>query len=98
MLNKDVTSFLAHVKVRVEEPAPPEWNPGMPEMHESHIDPMTGLDQFDDGQAGAAQALARQSLEEFDPADTQTWGRVPRNAPCPCESGKKFKHCHGRLS
>jgi preprotein translocase subunit SecA len=27
-----------------------------------------------------------------------TWGRVPRNAPCPCESGKKFKHCHGRLA
>jgi preprotein translocase subunit SecA len=26
------------------------------------------------------------------------WGKVPRNAPCPCGSGKKYKHCHGRLS
>jgi len=28
------------------------------------------------------------------PAD---WGKVPRNALCPCGSGKKYKHCHGRL-
>ena len=26
------------------------------------------------------------------------WGKVPRNAPCPCGSGKKYKHCHGRLN
>jgi preprotein translocase subunit SecA len=25
------------------------------------------------------------------------WAGTPRNAPCPCGSGKKFKHCHGRL-
>ena len=28
--------------------------------------------------------------------DSKTWGRVSRNAPCPCGSGKKFKYCHGR--
>ncbi|MGE0769484.1 MAG: preprotein translocase subunit SecA [Hyphomicrobiaceae bacterium] len=31
-----------------------------------------------------------------DPKDPATWGRVARNAPCPCGSGKKYKHCHGR--
>jgi preprotein translocase subunit SecA len=31
-----------------------------------------------------------------DPNDPSTWGRVARNAPCPCGSGKKYKHCHGR--
>jgi preprotein translocase subunit SecA len=25
------------------------------------------------------------------------WAKTPRNAPCPCGSGKKFKHCHGRI-
>ena len=30
-----------------------------------------------------------------DPDKPETWGRVPRNAPCPCGSGKKFKRCHG---
>ncbi len=33
-----------------------------------------------------------------DPADPETWGKVQRNAPCPCGSGKKYKHCHGRVS
>jgi len=33
-----------------------------------------------------------------DPTDPATWGKVGRNAPCPCGSGKKFKHCHGRLT
>jgi preprotein translocase subunit SecA len=34
----------------------------------------------------------------FDADDPNTWGKVGRNAPCPCGSGKKFKHCHGRVS
>ena len=34
---------------------------------------------------------------EIDPADPQTWGKTGRNTPCPCGSGKKYKHCHGRL-
>ncbi|RZM33783.1 MAG: hypothetical protein EOP67_20565 [Sphingomonas sp.] len=33
----------------------------------------------------------------IDPADPTTWRNVPRNALCPCGSGKKFKHCHGKV-
>ena len=33
----------------------------------------------------------------FDNNDPMTWGKVQRNAPCPCGSGKKFKHCHGKI-
>jgi preprotein translocase subunit SecA len=40
--------------------------------------------------AGVRQAPAR------NPKDPTTWGKVGRNEPCPCGSGKKFKHCHGR--
>jgi len=49
--------------------------------------------------AGAmAFALGDSSAEpELDPADPETWGKTGRNAPCPCGSGKKYKHCHGRL-
>lgn len=32
-----------------------------------------------------------------DPEDESTWGKVGRNEPCPCGSGKKFKHCHGAV-
>ena len=34
--------------------------------------------------------------EPLDPKNPQTWGKVSRNEPCPCGSGKKFKHCHGQ--
>ncbi|MDD4615612.1 MAG: preprotein translocase subunit SecA [Alphaproteobacteria bacterium] len=33
--------------------------------------------------------------QPFDPANPDTWGDTPRNAACPCGSGKKYKHCHG---
>jgi preprotein translocase subunit SecA len=33
-----------------------------------------------------------------DPQDPQSWGKVGRNEVCPCGSGKKFKHCHGRYA
>jgi preprotein translocase subunit SecA len=50
--------------------------------------------------AGAmAFALGESSAQpEIDPAAPETWGKTGRNAPCPCGSGKKYKHCHGRLS
>ena len=34
----------------------------------------------------------------FDPKDPTSWGKVARNAPCPCGTGKKYKHCHGALA
>jgi len=33
-----------------------------------------------------------------DPGNPASWGKVARNAPCPCGSGKKFKHCHGAIA
>jgi preprotein translocase subunit SecA len=33
-----------------------------------------------------------------DPDKPSTWGKVSRNEPCPCGSGKKFKHCHGVIA
>ncbi len=46
--------------------------------------------------APAAEAATR--LAGFDEADPSTWGNPGRNDPCPCGSGEKFKHCHGRLA
>ncbi len=33
----------------------------------------------------------------IDPANPATWGKTPRNAPCPCGSGRKYKQCHGKM-
>ncbi|MGF1444894.1 MAG: preprotein translocase subunit SecA [Pikeienuella sp.] len=46
---------------------------------------------FAAAEAGVATAEAR------DPTRPETWGKVGRNEPCPCGSGKKYKHCHGRF-
>jgi preprotein translocase subunit SecA len=55
-------------------------------------------------EAADASEARREGLPEnadaapgFDETDPSTWGNPGRNAPCPCGSGKKFKHCHGRL-
>ncbi|MBE0553558.1 MAG: preprotein translocase subunit SecA [Rhodobacteraceae bacterium] len=45
-----------------------------------------------------AGAEAAPRLAGFDEADPTTWGNPSRNDPCPCGSGEKFKHCHGRLA
>ncbi len=37
------------------------------------------------------------ALAGFDAADVTTWGNPARNDNCPCGSGEKFKHCHGKL-
>ncbi|MBT4702276.1 MAG: preprotein translocase subunit SecA, partial [Rhodospirillaceae bacterium] len=45
-----------------------------------------------------APMRSREAANVLDPDDTSTWGRVSRNQTCPCGSGKKYKHCHGKLS
>ena len=51
--------------------------------------------------AGAAPAALASSTAparaNFDESDPKTWGSPSRNEPCPCGSGEKFKHCHGKL-
>jgi preprotein translocase subunit SecA len=46
---------------------------------------------------GTAKAAAAPAVA-VNPADSSTWGKVQRNAACPCGSGKKYKHCHGTFS
>ena len=48
--------------------------------------------------AGAHEAVERIAAPGFVEADPTTWGNPSRNDPCPCGSGEKFKHCHGRLA
>ncbi|TDX32007.1 preprotein translocase subunit SecA [Rhodovulum visakhapatnamense] len=49
-----------------------------------------------DGTEPAPAALAS-AAPGFDESRPETWGNPNRNDPCPCGSGKKFKHCHGQL-
>ena len=49
------------------------------------------------GAAAGAALPVGEPLEGFDENDPSTWGNPGRNELCPCGSGKKFKHCHGRI-
>ncbi|SMR82495.1 protein translocase subunit secA [Aliiroseovarius halocynthiae] len=48
-------------------------------------------------ESGTSEA-SENAIEGFDENDPSTWGNPSRNDPCPCGSGKKFKHCHGKLA
>ena len=50
------------------------------------------------GEPGAPESPDAPLVEGFDESDPTTWGNPSRNDACPCGSGKKFKHCHGRLA
>ena len=80
--------------VRVEVVSPEEQQPELPQMEAHHLDPLTGEDNV----AVAQAALAPVPAAQRDPNNPATWGKVGRNEDCPCGSGKKFKHCHGRYA
>ena len=86
--------------MRLAPSAPPEAPKPPEEIQARHVDPQTGRNEMSDAVAERpnAPAASRAAAPTLDPQNPETWGRVPRNAPCPCGSGKKFKHCHGAAS
>jgi preprotein translocase subunit SecA len=99
-LREAVTAQLMRVEIVQQQPEPP---PELPAMYAHKIDPTTGEDEMALAEAGAA-TLARHGIggtvaaAERKPNDPSTWGKVGRNEACPCGSGKKYKHCHGRYA
>jgi preprotein translocase subunit SecA len=95
-LREDVTRQLSVAQFVTREQAPKIEDEPLPEMHAHHVDPVTGEDELTD--TGRPQGTVRNDPGvAVDPNDPRTWGKISRNAPCPCGSGKKFKHCHGAI-
>ncbi|OFW69536.1 MAG: preprotein translocase subunit SecA [Alphaproteobacteria bacterium RIFCSPHIGHO2_01_FULL_41_14] len=88
-LKENIISVLCHFRFEPEDllNVMPE---GPARMHETRQDP--ALQNQQKGQGG------QDSMVEFNPSDSSTWGQLPRNVPCPCGSGKKYKYCHGKLN
>jgi preprotein translocase subunit SecA len=98
-LREAVTSQLMRVEIRQPEPIPEEVK--LPYMETHKIDPQTGEDEMGFAEARLAPALAGNNgapNAARDPGNPATWGKVGRNESCPCGSGKKYKHCHGRYA
>ncbi len=97
-LREAVTAQLMRVEIRQAPPPEPE---SLPFMEAHHIDPTTGEDEL--AMSDAVATMARNAGANLsaaparNPKDPSSWGKVGRNEACPCGSGKKFKHCHGRF-
>ncbi len=100
-LRETVTTQLMRVEI-AQRPPPLAPEDDLEGLQASHADPGSGLDEVGDGAAQDVQTrpapVSRAAAAQIDPNDPTTWGKVPRNAKCPCGSGKKYKHCHGRLA
>ncbi len=100
-IRQEATFMLSHVEVRTDEPLPEVDHHGPEERFvETRVDPAAGeaLPPEQTEQAVQAPVRTRQQAAQVNPDDPSSWGKVSRNAPCPCGSGKKYKHCHGALS
>ncbi|QFU30502.1 preprotein translocase subunit SecA [Brevundimonas sp. Bb-A] len=92
-LRHNVTRWLMTVEFRFQ--APPE----LPEFQEIHLNPGTGENEMADPAAQNPEGQligddrSKLPVEALPPG----WEMTGRNAPCPCGSGRKFKHCHGAL-
>ncbi|MDE2390752.1 MAG: SEC-C domain-containing protein, partial [Rhodospirillales bacterium] len=94
-LKERVTLAMAHVQVQ-QPPAEPAPGP----MVESHPAPggmEGGLALAEPVIRNTDAALLALGEAAVDPARPETWGATPRNAPCPCGTGKKYKYCHGKI-
>ncbi len=104
LIREDVTKVLAHAQFMQ---APADQMPQMPSIFTQHIDPLTGDDDTYDDMSGMGLITTRLpplQIVQPDPQemlgeDPDSWvGIVSRNAPCPCGSGSKYKHCHGAIA
>ena len=100
-LKERVTAMLARVQLAQEPPSEPLFQPqNFLELHPQPVPVYAAEPEMVlEGDAGSSVALAPQSMrsDAVDPHDPSTWRNAARNAPCPCGSGRKYKHCHGRL-
>ncbi|MCW8835211.1 MAG: preprotein translocase subunit SecA [Rhodospirillales bacterium] len=98
-LRERVISILAQVELQYEEAPQDLFRQPEREMHETRDDPALAMggDHAEPNGPPPGTVTSRQASAAADPNDPSTWGRVSRNAACPCGSGKKFKHCHGKV-
>jgi preprotein translocase subunit SecA len=100
-IREEVTRVLMRAQVQMA-PAP---LPELPDFITQHLDPFSGDDDSADIDAGTRglipnfqpiSAIPAPPLPQRDADGNVVESPVSRNAPCPCGSGKKYKHCHGQ--
>ena len=99
-LRQVVTAQL--MRVEIVQQAAEQPMPDAPAGEGHHMDLFSGEDDFGpvmEADFGSDPADSREvAPEDRNPEDPSSWGKVGRNEPCPCGSGLKYKHCHGKLA
>jgi preprotein translocase subunit SecA len=105
-IREDVTQILSTAEFRFQQPQEFEL-PELPSFLSGHIDPLTGLNDAGGAQVPGVEAMlaglgsgASTSGLALAPAGEDPYAGLglSRNAPCPCGSGAKYKHCHGAVA
>jgi preprotein translocase subunit SecA len=97
-------AMIAHLReavtaqlMRVEIVPPEEQQQPLPAMEAHKLNPDTGEDEMAFAGASLVPGQAA-TAEQRDANNPASWGKVGRNEDCPCGSGKKYKHCHGKYA
>ncbi len=101
-LNEKYLDRLFHIQIHVDEDVDKILALRQQKnIHETNVDPAVGGSgmQFNPGLRKDPKVTIRTHIkaEDRNPMDPSTWGKVGRNDACPCNSGKKFKQCHGAV-
>ena len=102
-LRQTVTQVLSHVEMKAEtaqsalEPTEQPLEESGPSQDDAPASALRSgaVPQYTKDTAPPGFVYNEDLRRWLHPDDPETWGKVPRNAPCPCGSGKKYKHCHG---
>jgi preprotein translocase subunit SecA len=87
----EVTKTLVAVQIRTQEDIKPDVESHVENVRPIHPSSDGGAQaQADDGDVAVAEAPKKRPV--------RVGQKVGRNDPCPCGSGRKYKHCHGKLS
>ena len=103
-LKERVTTMLSRVELGADPPAASAFDPVSVQYAENHPQPESAFADAGAPLMGMTSDMPTQWLGDkarsdlIDPNDMSTWKNAGRNAACPCGSGKKFKHCHGKLA
>jgi preprotein translocase subunit SecA len=103
-LKERVTTMLSRVELGADPPVASAFDPVSVRYAENHPQPESAFADAGAPLMGMTSDMPTQWLGDkarsdlIDPNDMSTWKNAGRNAACPCGSGRKFKHCHGKLT
>jgi preprotein translocase subunit SecA len=93
-IKRETIKILCHVRVRTEEDARAVEEASEPREQDMQFQHAQSNSFADSAGGGEQPEPADESQQPF----VRQQRKVGRNEPCPCGSGKKFKHCHGKLA